>query len=164
MLRTDGEPAIRALAEAAKTRRKKHVDREKGSLEDSASMDAIEGKIRWWQAKVRTFRYDLEKRYAVLLTADDPMWYWLTRYAGWATSVYRVRGDGVASYKAAFGVSYTGKILPFGETALFKVPESHTRQVSSTMTRNKGDSAFVKGSLGGGKHKESGDHIFLTAG
>jgi hypothetical protein len=90
----------------------------------------------------------LEKRYAVLLTADNPMWCWLTRYAGWATSVYRVRADGVTSYKPAFGVNFTGEILPFGEIALFEVPESHTRQVSSTMTRNKGDSAFAKGISG----------------
>ena len=106
----------------------------------------------------------LEKRYAVLLTADNPMLFWLTRYAGWATSVYRVRADGVTSDKAAFGVSYTGEFLPFAEAASFKVPESHTRRVSSTMTRNKGDSAFVKGILGVGKHRESDDHLFLAAG
>ncbi len=112
-------------------------------------MGAIGGPIRWWHAKARTFRCDLEKRYAVLLTAGNPMWCWLTRYAGWAATVYRVRADGVISYTAAFGVKYTGEILPCGETtALFKIPESHTRQVSSTATRNKGDSAFAKGFLG----------------
>ena len=71
-----------------------------------------------------------------------------------------MRADGITSYRAAFGIGYTGEILPFGETALFKVPESHTRQVSSTVTRNKGDSAFVKVD----KHKESDDHTYLMAG
>ena len=40
VLRTDGEPAIRALAEAANTRRKKHDDLQEGSLKDSSSMGA----------------------------------------------------------------------------------------------------------------------------
>ena len=113
--------------------------------------------------EVRTFRYDLDRRYGNLSTADEPLWCWLTRYAGWATSVYRVRADSITSYRAACGVGCNGEILPCGETALFKVPESHTRQVSSTSTRNKGDSAFVKG-IWIGKHMESDDHIFLTAG
>ncbi len=124
-MRTDEEPASRGVAEAAKTRRRKHVVLGEGRLKDSAGMGAIEGPIRWWQARVRAFRYDLEKRYAVLLTADDSMWCWLTRYAGWATSVYRVRGDGVASYKAAFVVNYTGEILPCVATALLTVAAIH---------------------------------------
>ncbi len=80
-------------------------------------------------------------------------------FAGWATSVYSVRADGVTSYKAAYGVSYTGEILPFGATALFKVPESHTRQVSSTMTRSKGDSASVKGTVGWRAQRERRPHL-----
>ena len=46
---------------------------------------------------------------------------------------------------------------------MFKVPESHTRQITAKVTRNKGESMFVKG-IWVGKHRESDDHIFLTAG
>ncbi len=40
VLRTDGEPAIMALAEAAKKRQRKHVDLQDGSLKHSSSMGA----------------------------------------------------------------------------------------------------------------------------
>ena len=163
VIKTDGEPTICALAKAVKARRKRPTDLEHGSLKDSASMGAVEGPIRWWQAKVRTLRYDLEKRYGIHLTASDPLWPWLTRYTAWATSTYRTRADGNTSHKAAYGVGYRGEILPFGETALFKVPESHSRQVAQGVQRNKGDSMMVKG-IWVGKHRESDDHVFLTVG
>ena len=163
VIKTDGEPTICALAAAVKAKRTRPTDLEHGSLKDSAGMGGVEAPIRWWQAKVRTFRYDLERRYGVRLRADEPMWCWLTRYAAWATSMYRVRADGNTSHKSAYGVGYRGEILPFGETALFKVPESHTRQVTAKVTRNKGESMFVKG-IWVGKHRESDDYIFLTAG
>ena len=105
----------------------------------------VEAPIRWWQAKVRTFRYDLEKRYGLRVKADDPLWCWLTRYATWATSTFRVRADDTTWHKSAYGVGYRGEILPFGETALFKVPESHTRQIAAGFQRNKGDSMLAKG-------------------
>ena len=123
VIKTDGEPTICAVAKAVKARRTRATDLEHGSLKDSASMGAVEGPIRWWQAKVRTFCYDLEKRYGLRVKADDPIWCWLTRYSAWATSTYRVRADGNTSHKAAYGVGYRGEILPFGEAALFKVPE-----------------------------------------
>ncbi len=40
VLRTDGEPAIRALAEAAKARRKKHVDIHEGRVKGSPTRGA----------------------------------------------------------------------------------------------------------------------------
>jgi hypothetical protein len=90
------------------------------------------------------------------------MWCWMTRYASWATSTYRVRADGNTAHKAAYGVGYRGEILPFGETALFRVPESHSRQIATGVQRNKGDSQMVKG-IWVGKHRESDDHVFVTA-
>ncbi len=74
---------------------------------------------------------------------------------------YRVRADGNTSHKAAYGVGYRGEILPFGETALFKVPESHTRQIVAGVQRSKGDSMMVKG-IWVKKHRDSDDHTFLT--
>ncbi len=75
----------------------------------------------------------------------------------------RVRADGNTSHKAAYGVGYRGEFLPFGETALFKVPVSHTRQITAKATRNKGESMFVK-DIWVGKNRERDDHILLTAG
>ncbi|CAK0856887.1 unnamed protein product, partial [Prorocentrum cordatum] len=113
------------------------------------------------EAKVRTYKLDLEKRYGMKITADAPIWCWLTRYVSWATSTYRPRADRRTSHQAAYGVTYNGETPPFGETALFKTPISHTRQITTTSLKHKGESSFVKG-IWIGKHKESDDHLFLT--
>ena len=107
-------------------------------------MGATESVIIWWQAKTRTIRFDFEKRYQLHLAADNVMWAWLTRHASFLMEKYRVRGDGLSSHFSAFGCGYTGEVLPFGETALFKVPVSHTRQASAQVRLHKGDSAFVR--------------------
>ncbi|CAK0800261.1 unnamed protein product, partial [Prorocentrum cordatum] len=162
-IKTDGEPTIVNLVEEVRKRLSKSIklEEKRGNLKDSQSMGAIEAPIRWFQAKVRTYKFDLEKRYGMKITADAPIWCWLTRYVSWATSTYRPRADGRTSHQAAYGVTYNGEILPFGETALFKTPISHTRQITATSLKHKGESSFVKG-IWIGKHKESDDHLFLT--
>lgn len=52
-----------------------------------------------------------------------------------------------------------GEILLFGEAALLKAPEAHTRQISAKAARN---SMFVK-DIWVGKHRESDDHLCPTA-
>ena len=97
------------------------------------------------------------------MRAGDPLWCWLTHYAAWATSMFRVRAEGNTSHKSSYGVGCRGEVLPFCETALFKVPESHTRQIAAGVMRNKGDSMLVK-CVRVGKNRESVDQIFLSAG
>ncbi|CAK0848676.1 unnamed protein product, partial [Prorocentrum cordatum] len=146
-IKTDGEPTIVNLVEEVRKKLNKSIklEEKRGNLKDSQSMGAIEAPIRWLQAKVRTYKFDLEKRYGMKITADVPIWCWLTRYVSWATSTYRPRADGRTSHQAAYGVTYNGEILPFGETALFKTPISHTRQITTTSLKHKGESSFVKG-------------------
>ncbi|CAK0827956.1 unnamed protein product [Prorocentrum cordatum] len=162
-IKTDGEPTIVNLVEEARKKLNKSIklEEKRGNLKDSQSMGAIEAPIRWFQAKVRTYKFDLEKRFGMKITADAPIWCWLTRYVSWPTSTYRPRADGGTSHQAAYGVTYNGEILPFGETALFKTPISHTRQIATASLKRKGESSFVKG-IWIGKHKESDDHLFLT--
>ncbi|CAK0881727.1 unnamed protein product, partial [Prorocentrum cordatum] len=92
------------------------------------------------EAKVRTYKFDLEKRYGMEIPADAPIW---------------------TSHQAAFGVTYNGDVLPVAETALFKVLISHARQIAATSLRREGESSFVAG-IWIGKHKESDDGLFLT--
>ena len=160
-LNSDNEPTILALKSKAKEKRKKPTDLTEGSLKDSQNMGSIEAPIRWWQALTRTLRFDVERRYAAKLTADQVLWCWLVRHAAWLIERYRVRADGMTPHYAAFGVGYRGEILPFAETALFKVPMNHTRQVSKNVTAHRGESTFVKG-IWVGKHDESDDHLYLT--
>ncbi|CAK0811260.1 unnamed protein product, partial [Prorocentrum cordatum] len=162
-IKTVGEPAIVNLVEEVRKKLNKSIklEEKRGNLKDSQSMGAIEAPIRWFQAKVRTYTFDLEKRYGMRIAADAPIWCWLTRYVSWATSTYRPRADGRTSHQAAYGATYNGEIPPFGETALFKTPISHTREITTTSLKRKGESSFVEG-IWVGKHKESDDHLFLT--
>ncbi|CAK0875518.1 unnamed protein product, partial [Prorocentrum cordatum] len=144
-IKTDGEPTIVNLVEEARKR-----------LSKSIKLEEKRGNL-----KVRTYKFDLEKRYGMKITADAPIWCWLTRYVSWATSTHRPRADERTSHQAAYGVTYNGEVIPFGETALFKTPISHTRQITATSLKHKGESSIAMG-IWIGKHKESDDHLFLT--
>ena len=139
---------ITALAEATKAYRKDRTDISTGKVRDSQSMGQIESPIRWWEAKTRTFRYDMQLRCGVLLSADDEIWPWLTRHAAWSTSVYRIRGGGHSSHYAAFGVEYMGEIVPFAETIMARLPMTTARSVGKKAGQArlmKGDSTMIKG-------------------
>ena len=73
-----------------------------------------------------------------------------------------MRADGLSGHFAAFGCGYTGEVLAFGETCLFKVPMSSSRQQSSHITKHKAEANFVRG-LWVGKHDASDDHLLVTA-
>ena len=85
----------------------------------------------------------------------------MTRHASFIMEKYRQRANGLTSHFAAFGCGYGGEVDLFGETCLFKVPMSHSRQVAVGTRAHKGDSAMVKG-IWVGKHDKSDDHLFLT--
>ena len=160
-LRSDGEVTLAALKAKVKDRRKEPTDVSEGSLKDSQSKGGIEGPSRWWQAHVRTLRFDLEARYGTKVIVDNVVWRWLTRRAAWVAERYRTRADGLTSHYAAFGNGYKGEVLPSSETAFFNMPMTHSRQVTENTTAHKGDSTFVRG-IWVGKHEDSNDHIYLT--
>ena len=62
--------------------------------------------------------------------ADEVIWLWLQKYAAFVTNAHRRRADQRTSWEAAFGAGYKGELLPFGETAHFKVPTSHQREIA----------------------------------
>eukprot|EP00969_Alexandrium_andersonii_P003767 163420-Alexandrium_andersonii.AAC.1 len=64
-------------------------------------MGSVESAIRWWRAKLLTFRYQLEQDYGRKVTPNHEIWPWMVKHSSWITNRYRVRGDGQASY---FGV------------------------------------------------------------
>ena len=97
---------------------------------------------------MRIFKLDLERRYGRKLTADEVLWTWLIRYTAWASSTFRVRADGKTAHESCYAVKYKGEILPFGETALFKVSASHSKQIAADRLQHKGESTMIKRSVG----------------
>jgi len=160
-LRCDNEPAALALQERVQAERKDRTILSNGSLMDSQSMGQAETAVRWWREKLRTFRYMVEGNYARKITPNHPLWPWLSHHAGFITARFRVRGDGQTAFFGCFGHNYTGEIVKFSETVLFKAPVSHTRQGAKKTRRHKGDSSWAKG-IWVGKHDRSDDHYVLT--
>ena len=160
-LRHDPEHSIAKLAKDIKEGRVPKTDITPARLHDSKNMGFVEAPIRWWEATVRTLRYAFEAKYGLTLTADSLIWPWLTRHAAWMTCRYRVRADGLTSHHAAFDVGYKGEIATFGETALFKVPMTSSRQVGPGNRAYKGDSTMIKG-IWVGKTDDADEHMCLT--
>ncbi|HIG17279.1 MAG TPA: hypothetical protein EYQ31_08310, partial [Candidatus Handelsmanbacteria bacterium] len=96
------------------------------------------------------------------LTAEHVIFTWAQVHAAHTTNLYRRRADGKTAYESCFGHGYNGEILPFGETALFKVPMSHARELAAGVLAPKGDTTMVKG-IWVGKHPASDDHCYLTS-
>ena len=90
-------------------------------------MGMIESVIRWWRGNMKTFRFSVEARYGRKITPSHTLWSWLGHHSAWITARYRVRVDGTTAFFGAFGHSYTGEVVPFGETVLFKALASSTR-------------------------------------
>jgi hypothetical protein len=91
---------------------------------------------------VRTLRFAFEEKNGRKLTVDDVLWTHCMIWAAELTNKYRRRADGRTAYEAAFGCSFNGEILPWGETALFKVPMSHTRAIALGVQMPKGDATM----------------------
>ena len=125
-------------------------------------MGLVETCIRWWRGKMKTFRYDVENKYGTKLTPNHVMWSWLARHSGWTTTRFRVRSDGNTSYFAGHGHNYTGEVVPFGESVLFKAPVSHSRQKRGGKRHHKADSCWAKG-IWVGKTENNDEHVVLTS-
>ena len=56
---------------------------------------------------------------------------------------------------------FGGEIVEFAETVLFKIPASHTGQVTTNVRQFKADSSWGRG-VWVGRTEESNEHIVLT--
>ena len=130
-------------------------------MKDSQNMGLVETTIRWWQVRVRTLRYNFERRFGFHLTPDSVIWPWLARHSSFLMEKVCVRGDGHTAHFAAFGCGYRGELMIFGEICLFKIPMSHSRAISANTRAHKGESTFTKG-MWVGTHDRSDDHLLLT--
>ncbi|CAK0790328.1 unnamed protein product, partial [Prorocentrum cordatum] len=70
-IKTNGEPTIPNLVEEVRKKLSKSIklEEKRGGLKDSQSTGAIEAPITFFQAKVRTCKFDLGKRYGMKITA-----------------------------------------------------------------------------------------------
>eukprot|EP00969_Alexandrium_andersonii_P337165 14901943-Alexandrium_andersonii.AAC.1 len=73
----------------------------------------------------RALRVDAQKRYDVPLTPISAVFPWLTRHAAWLLPRFAPRGTArQTAHYVLDGCQYTHPIRAFGETVLFRYPES----------------------------------------
>ena len=126
----------------------------------SSASNPAEREIKEVEKTITTMRFDMTARYGCPITAQQIIWPWLGRHAGWLRARYHMRTGGATAHKNVFDVEYSGDILPFGETVLFRVPKPAHRQTHGRKW-HKADARMVRG-IWVGKHDESNENLILT--
>ena len=162
ILRTDGEPAITALAAMVRTRRTRDGFEtlvQKGPRFSSQSMGAIGAAQKLFLGQLRTLRADIESRYKTRVLPDMAVFSWMVRHACWLLERFHLRSVGSTPFSECFGHSYRGEVLPFGECCLFRFSTAAKR--SNKTVVKKTDLFFCKG-VWLGKDPDSDEHIVAT--
>ena len=163
-IRCDTESAVIALQQKVIELRAK-ADQETrqstGHSRDSRSMGFIEVNVRWWRSKLRVYRLKLESNYGIKLQPHHAVWKFLGGHAAFMINRFRVRPDGHTAHFIIYGVNYTGQIVPFGETVIFRVPVDSSGSSKLGVALNKADTKWLKG-IWVGKNPRSDDHVVLT--
>ena len=81
VLKSDDEPAIVALKEAARSERPERVVMEESPVHDSAWNGAVENTIQQVQGQFRTMKDSLESRIDARIPEDSPIVPWLVMHA-----------------------------------------------------------------------------------
>ena len=98
VLKSDDEPAIVALKEAARSERPERTVMEESPVHDSASNGAIENTIQQVQGQVRTMKDNLEARIGARIPEDSPIVPWLVMHAAQTINRYHINADGCSNY------------------------------------------------------------------
>ena len=159
-LRSDGEGPIVALANAVKKELSDRVKLEQTPLHSSASNPA-ERVIKDIEGQVRVMRIDLAARYGVVITADMPVWPWLTRHAGWLLAGFMPKASGRTAYMDAFDSNYNTEVVPFGETVLFRVLRPSHRGLPGGKRQHRADADWKRG-IWRGRTEETNENVLIT--
>ena len=119
--KSDGEPAMKALKDAAA----KDMEGVKGISQESPVGDHqangdIESTVRTLKAQMRATRFALESRLGLQLAHDDPILTWIPTFAGDTIARFRTGPDGKTLWEREQGRKWTGDSLEFGERVFMK--------------------------------------------
>ena len=98
ILRTDGEPAVRALARLVYQRREHDTVTETGSRDDSKAIGGAERANRTLGNVCRTLRSSTEQSLRITIPLDHPIIAWLVRHAAWTWNQFGMGRDGQTPY------------------------------------------------------------------
>ena len=145
-LYSDGEPAIYNLMVRVQAKRGsdktllKHTPRY-----SSQSLGLLGVYQQMLQGMIRTLKLHLEARYSRKIEVKDNLFTWLARHAGWLVARFHTRAGQQTSFEINTGAAYSGKIVSFAETVMFKHPVSSTGALAKHVRRAKAETTWEKG-------------------
>ena len=100
---------------------------EQSRVGDSNSNGRVERAIQDLKGLTRTLRSALESDVGGKISLDHPIVPWMVRHAGHLITTSRVRDGGRTAYQLMKGRRSNAKLVPFGESVLFKIPKTANR-------------------------------------
>ena len=100
---------------------------EQSRVGDSNSNGRVERAIQDLKGLTRTLRSALEEKVGGKIHLDNPVVPWLVRHASHLITVCRIRDNGRTAYQLMKGRRTNAKMVPFGESVLFKIPKTASR-------------------------------------
>ena len=121
VLRTDGEPAVKALAEAvAAERAELETLLETTSVKSSQSIGVVEAGNYQLAAQIRVLKADAEAALGITLDVDHPMVAWLIRHSAWLLNRFAIGKDGYTAFERSRGRSFKGEMAKLFEMVLYR--------------------------------------------
>ena len=119
--KSDGEPAMKALKDAAaKALEGVESIAQESPVGDHQANGDIESTVRTLKGQMRATRFALESRLGLPLAHDDPILTWIPTFAGDTIARFRKGPDGKTAWEREQGIKWAGDSLEFGERFFMK--------------------------------------------
>ena len=162
-LRSDGEPAIKALVQKVKDRwSQKHTTLvEDTPLYSSPSNGRAERAIQTVRRLASSLKVHAEVKLKCALTPEQPGWPWIVRHSAWLHNRFHVKANGRTCFEELHQTRYKQDVVPWGEKVLFMEPRPKHRRLKGGRRHQKMDAAMESG-IWLGRSEEIDEHLLGT--
>ena len=134
VLQGDGEPAMQAVLRKIKSLCNCSVIVRSTPRYSSKSNGKVENANKILEGFFRTMKSFIEAQYDVKIGLESFMLPWMIRHAAWIATVFHKRADGHSSYFRIRGHEYYNSVVPFGESAMMRIPGHKNKFESCWLT------------------------------
>ena len=128
ILKSDGEPALRAVQEEVRRRRGRTTILENSPPGESQSNGVAERAVRAVAEHVRVLRKGLEERMKMTLNSHHPVVAWLVGHVGDLITKHQVGDDGRTAYERIKCKAFRRDLVEFGEKVHFRNVKKNGRE------------------------------------
>ena len=168
IIRSDGEPAIKALVKMVQSSRElEHAVQtgvsiggtvvEEAPKNDSASMGVAEKAVQEIECQARTWLSHVEDKLREPVKANSPLIIWLIEHMSSIINRAKIGPDGKTPYSRIKGKDSRTKLVPFGEKVLWMISKEERKKGPKMAPR------FHYG-IWVGVNDASGEYLLLTPG